>query len=153
MHLGNREVFATANWEGIPHFSFYLLPLNGVINSLFLYFVWCYGSNKFLISTRLWSEREAASYFRWLLLSTMFHQDKIYVFFAIDAMVSNNGRGKIDAQRAIESKGQVGLPKRMNFRKNSKQPNDLPLIFGKLYCNYFWKRPKKALTKCPKSTI
>ena len=39
VHLGNREEIATANWEGIPHFSFYLLPLKGVINSLFLYFV------------------------------------------------------------------------------------------------------------------
>ena len=31
----------------------------------------------------------------------------------------------------------VGLPKRMNFRKNSKRPLTIPLIFGKLYCNFF----------------
>ena len=43
--------------------------------------------------------------------------------------------------------------KRMNFRKNSKQPLTPPLIFGKLYCNFFAKRPKKSLYKGPKSVI
>ena len=33
--------------------------------------------------------------------------------------------------------GRLPLPKRMNFRKSSKQPLTPPLIFGKLYCKFF----------------
>ena len=34
------------------------------------------------------------------------------------------------------SKGQIGTPKRMNFRKSSKRHLTPPLIFGKSYCGF-----------------
>ena len=39
--------------------------------------------------------------------------------------------------RSLHCKGRVVLPKRMNFRKNSKRPLTPPLIFGKSYCGFF----------------